>query len=131
MQRQREARENSRTDGRQFNNFGSFGFQGSMFPSVFGETDPFDDPFFSRPLGSSLFGSDKSSSGKVQNPKEPVIEELDSDDDDDDGATEHEENAVGSAAWTNRNPLVEHLEDQGNGNRILLGFSNFNFCTGE
>lgn len=112
MQREREARENSGTAGRQFDSFGSFGFQGS----IFGGKDPFADPFFSRPHG-SLFGSDMSSSSNPGNmqptskPKGPVIEELDSDAE---GAPEDEESDVGSAAWTNRNPLVEHPEDQGN-----------------
>lgn len=101
MQREREGRENSRTGGRQMDNLGSFGFHGSMF----GRKDPFDDPFFSRPHGSL----DKS---------RPVIEELDSD-------AEDEESDVGSVAWTNRNPLVEHPEDEGNGNKICFLFLNF------
>lgn len=88
-------------------NLGSFGFQGSMF----GGKDPFDDPFFSRPHGSL----DKSN---VSKPKGPVIEELDSD-------AEDEESDVGSVAWTNRNPLVEHPEDEGNGNKICFLFLNF------
>lgn len=112
MQRDREVRENSRTAGRQFDSFGSFGFHGS----IFGGKDPFDDPFFSHPRD-SLFGSDKISStspGNVQPTsrlKGPVIEELDSDAED---APEDEEHAAGNATWTNKNPLVEHPEDQGN-----------------
>lgn len=122
MQREREVREDSRTAGRQFDSFGSLGFQGSMFPSIFGGKDPFDDPFFSRPHG-SMFASDNGS-GNLHNPqptsksKGPIIEELDSDSE---GAAQDEETDVSSAAWTNRNPLVEHPEDQGNGNQMLLG----------
>lgn len=114
MQGNREVRENSRTGGRQFDSFGSFGFHGSMFPSIFGGRDPFDDPFFTRPHG-SLFSSDHSSRDvdPASRSKGPVIEELDSDDE---GATENEENDTSSAAWANRNPLVEHPEDQGDGN---------------
>lgn len=115
MQNDREVRENARTGGRQFDSFGSFGFHGSMFPSIFGGRDPFDDPFFTRPHG-SLFSSDKISSSSPRNSeptKGPVIEELDSDDE---GAPENEENDVKSAAWANTNPLVEHPEDQGYGN---------------
>ncbi|KAL1543423.1 hypothetical protein AAHA92_20398 [Salvia divinorum] len=105
-----EVREESRAAGRHLDNFDSFGFQGSMFPSIFGGKDPFDDPFFSRPHG-TLIGSDKISSsnpGYVQpmsRSKEPVIEELDSD-------AEDEENAVCSPSWANNNPLVEHPDDQ-------------------
>lgn len=118
MQRDREVKENSNTSGSPFDSFGGFGFRGSMFPSIFGGKDPFDDPFFSRPYG-SLFGSGMFSSnspGNVQHTsrsKGPVIEELDSD------AEEvpegEEEDDVNSTAWLNRNPLVEHPEDQGNG----------------
>lgn len=43
-----------------FNGFGGFGGQRSMLSGFFGERDPFDDPFFTRPgsiSGSSFFGS--------------------------------------------------------------------------
>lgn len=115
MQNEREVRENSRAAGRQFDSFGSFGFHGSMFPSIFGGKDPFDDPFFSRPHG-SLFSSDRIRSSHPQpmsGSKGPVIEELDSDAE---GAPEVEENDVGSASWSNKTPLVEHPDDQGDGN---------------
>ncbi|XP_057807394.1 uncharacterized protein LOC131022042 isoform X2 [Salvia miltiorrhiza] len=115
MQSNREVREDSRAAGRQFDSSGSFGFPDSMFSSIFGGKDPFDDPFFSRSHG-SLFGSDNVSSGNPGNvqhtsrSKGPVIEELDSDGE---GAPEDEENDAGSASWTNKNPLVEHPDDQG------------------
>lgn len=114
MQSNREVRENSRTGDRQFDSFGSFGFHGSMFPSIFGGRDPFDDPFFTRPHG-SLFSSDNSPRNvePTSRSKGPVIEELDSDDE---GAPENEGNDTSSAAWANSNPLVEHPEDQGDGN---------------
>ncbi|KAK6162597.1 hypothetical protein DH2020_002438 [Rehmannia glutinosa] len=89
-----------------------FGFPGSIFG---GGRDPFDDPFFARPYG-SLFGSNlfsSSSRGNLQQTgqsKGPVIEELDSDDE-----GEPVENDATNAAWRNRNPLVEHPEDQANG----------------
>ncbi|KAK6162509.1 hypothetical protein DH2020_002350 [Rehmannia glutinosa] len=88
-----------------------FGFPGSIFG---GGRDPFDDPFFARPYG-SLFGSNlfsSSSRGNLQQTgqsKGPVIEELDSDDE-----GEPVENDATNAAWRNRNPLVEHPEDQAN-----------------
>lgn len=118
MQRDREVRENSNTSGDPFVNFGDFGFRGSMFPSIFGGKDPFDDPFFTRPFGGG-FGSDMSSSrgpGNLQHAnrsKGPVIEELDSDPE---GELEkEEEDDVSDAAWANKNPLVEHPDDQDNG----------------
>ncbi|KAK4414685.1 hypothetical protein Salat_2881500 [Sesamum alatum] len=116
MQRDRGVRQNSTTSGGPFVNSGDFGFRGSMFPSIFGGKDPFDDPFFSRPFG-GLFGSDISSSGGPANlqqhanrSKGPVIEELDSD-----AAGELEKKQENDAAWANKNPLVEHPEDQDNG----------------
>ncbi|XP_042038726.1 uncharacterized protein LOC121784611 [Salvia splendens] len=105
-----EVREESRAAGRQLDGFDSTGFHGSMFPSIFGGKDPFDDPFFSRPHG-AFFGSGKISSGNPGNvqpmsrSKGLVIEELDSD-------AEDEENDVRSPSWANNNPLVEHPDDQ-------------------
>ncbi|KAI3444693.1 hypothetical protein Pfo_001358 [Paulownia fortunei] len=117
MQRDGEVRENSNTSGSPFDSFGGFGFRGSMFPSIFEGKDPFDDPFFTRPYG-SLFGSkiiSSSSPGNLQHTsrsKGPVIEELDSDNE---GVPEEkEDDDVTDAAWGNRNPLVEHPEDQAN-----------------
>ncbi|XP_042048340.1 uncharacterized protein LOC121794302 [Salvia splendens] len=111
MQSDREkVREESRAAGRQLDTFDNIGFHGSMFPSIFGGKDPFDDPFFSRPHG-ALFGSHKISSGNPGNvqpmsrSKGLVIEELDSD-------AEDEENDVRSPSWENNNPLVEHPDDQ-------------------
>ncbi|XP_011090624.1 uncharacterized protein LOC105171251 isoform X2 [Sesamum indicum] len=118
MQRDREVRENSTTSGGPFVNSGDFGFRGSTFPSIFGGKDPFDDPFFTRPFG-GLFGSDVYSSGApadnlqhANRSKGPVIEELDSDAE---GELEKkQENDVTDATWANKNPLVEHPEDQDN-----------------
>ncbi|KAH6789548.1 hypothetical protein C2S51_004554 [Perilla frutescens var. frutescens] len=110
MQRDREVREADR----QLDSFGS----------IFGGKDPFDDPFFSHPHG-SLFDSD-TNHGNVQpksRSKGPVIEELDSD------AEVDEENAVDSATWANRNPLVEHPEDEGNGRQMLLCADNCPYMT--
>ncbi|KAL2553010.1 uncharacterized protein Fot_06629 [Forsythia ovata] len=124
MQRGREVRENSLSNsGSAFDSFGGFGFRGSMFPSIFGGRDPFDDPFFTRPFG-SMFDSNsahgESRHTSASRSKGPVIEELDSDDEraveDEEG---HDVNDVGDKkdkfkenAWSNRNPLVEHPEDE-------------------
>lgn len=138
MQRGREVRENSSNNsGSAFDDFEGFGFSGSMFPSIFGGRDPFDDPFFTRPFGSmfgsSAFGSNsahgESRHASASRSKGPIIEELDSDDErvvEDKG---HDVNTDGDNedkfkenAWSNRNPLVEHPEDQTRGN---MRFSNF------
>ncbi|KAG8391656.1 hypothetical protein BUALT_Bualt01G0210000 [Buddleja alternifolia] len=109
MQRDREVRGNSNP----FDSLGGFGFRGSMFPSMFGGNDPFDDPFFTRPFG-SVFGSNMFSSGSPSNlqhssrPKGLLIQELDSDDEE---MPEAEEEG-GATDAANRNPLVEHPEDQ-------------------
>lgn len=80
MQKGREVRDDI-FEPRGFGDFGGFGFQERMMPSLFGGRDPFDDPFFRDPFD-SLFGSN-SASRAMQNPnreKGVVIEELDSDD---------------------------------------------------
>ncbi|KAL3814919.1 hypothetical protein ACJIZ3_016187 [Penstemon smallii] len=108
----REVRGNSNQSGGPFDSFGGFGSQRSMFPSLFGGKDPFDDPFFTRPFGSfsgsSMPSTDTDAPGNSHNTsklKGPLIEELDSDDE-----RMSEENEDDS----NSNPLVEHPEDQHN-----------------
>lgn len=108
MQRRREVGKNF---GRPSSPFDYFGFPGG-FPSIFGGRDPFDDPFFTRP---SMFST--RTIGNMQHRSrlsEPVIEELDVVDDD---VIVSEENGYGHdssthAARVNRNPVVEHPEDQ-------------------
>ncbi|GFP82256.1 hypothetical protein PHJA_000368800 [Phtheirospermum japonicum] len=96
-----------------------FGFGGSMLPSVFGGKDPFDDPFFSRPFG-SLFGSstnfssDRTVDMQHTRSKGPVIQELDSDDEGELVEKQKEDDDVSDTPCRNRNPLVEHPEDQAN-----------------
>ncbi|KAL6569389.1 hypothetical protein OROMI_013903 [Orobanche minor] len=112
MQEGREVRENSNTSHSRFDS--GFGFGGSMFPSIFGGRDPFDDPFFTRPFG-SMFGPSTFSSNNPANLQPtrssgPKIEELDSDDEVE--GVEKQDNDANDAAWQNRNPLVEHPEDQ-------------------
>ncbi|QCE03023.1 myeloid leukemia factor 1 isoform X2 [Vigna unguiculata] len=89
MQKRREVRDDI-FEPRGFGDFGGFGFQERMMPSLFGGRDPFDDPFFRDPFD-SLFGSN-SASRAVQNPnreKGIVIEELDSDDEGADNCPQH------------------------------------------
>ncbi|KAL6495406.1 hypothetical protein OROGR_029969 [Orobanche gracilis] len=112
MQEGREVTENSNTSYGRFDS--GFGFGGRMFPSIFGGSDPFDDPFFTRPFG-SMFGPSTFSSNNLANlqptrSSEPKIEELNSDDEVEDA--EKQDNDATDAAWLNRNPLVEHPEDR-------------------
>ncbi|EXB76215.1 hypothetical protein L484_025569 [Morus notabilis] len=87
--------------------FRGFGFNGSMFPSIFGGRNPFDDPFFSRPFGSlfesSMFGPPATSSGTLERPKDKgvVIQELDSD----------EEGQEENCSESSKEPSVEHPDD--------------------
>ena len=80
---------------------------------IFGGRDPFDDPFFTRPLG-GLFGSKMSASAAPSGDpvhsnrlKAPIIEELDIEDDNISGGEEDP-----GTASANQNPFVEHPEDQ-------------------
>lgn len=114
MQRRREIRNNFSRPSIPFDDF-SFPV---VFPSIFGGRDPFDDPFFTRPFGTSfgpsMFGTP--TTGNVQHGSRlsgPVIEELDVDDNE----SVLEQNGCGHdssthAACVNRNPIVEHPEDQ-------------------
>ncbi|KAL6499374.1 hypothetical protein OROHE_026037 [Orobanche hederae] len=112
MQEGREVRENSNTSRSRFDS--GFGFGGSMFPSIFGGRDPFDDPFFTRPFdsmfGPSTFSSNNPANLQPTRSSGPKIEELDSDDEVE--GVEKQDNDATDAAWRNRNPLVEHPEDQ-------------------
>ncbi|XVE76963.1 hypothetical protein DITRI_Ditri13aG0023200 [Diplodiscus trichospermus] len=82
MQREKEGRNDlSET----FRRFGSFGSRRTMMPSLFGDRDPFDDPFFTRPyvslFESSIFDQTAASREKAETNggKGIVIEELTSD----------------------------------------------------
>ena len=83
--------------GDPFGGFGGFGGPRSLLSNIFGGRDPFDDPFFRRPLGSmfesSFFGPGQSPfpdmhpSGFIEHqapepkrPRGPIIQELNSDD---------------------------------------------------
>lgn len=128
MQREREGAGDFFHSGDPFR---SFGFTGSMFPSLFSERDPFNDPFFSRPFGSlfesSMFGPPSTSSGTQERPKEKgvLIQELDSDD----------EGQEDKGHESSEKPSVEHPDDDdidGNKARIfglfLLYVHNFLYC---
>ncbi|KAL8141689.1 hypothetical protein V2J09_014721 [Rumex salicifolius] len=57
MQGRRGGRDNFFGFGGPFSGFGGFGGHGSLISSVFGGSDPFDDPFFTRPFEGHPFGS--------------------------------------------------------------------------
>ncbi|KAL0538456.1 hypothetical protein IC582_027477 [Cucumis melo] len=109
-----------------FPGFGLFGSHRGMIPSLFGERDPFDDPFFTRPLG-SMFESSISGShtaaydkGKKDGAAGLVIQEICSDEereeDDDFRDQRHgwNENNYGSS----QEPSVEHPDDSNDERQI-------------
>lgn len=114
MQRGREGRNDLIDMGDPFDAFRRFGSRRTKMPSLFGERDPFDDPFFTRPFGSmfepSIFDQSATSrqTAEVNRGKGVVIEELDSDDEEDNGTTDH-------IAGSGREPSIEHPDDVANG----------------
>lgn len=118
MQRERGGRDN-------FNSFSSpFG---GIMSSIFWGRDPFDDPFFTCPFTNSSQSSvlhPRTPSDDLQQVDEsnsPVIQEIDMDDEEEAPLELEEDDVSGSKkkrdrAYANRNPLVEHPEDQTDGN---------------
>ncbi|KAF3626347.1 putative protein transport Sec1a-like, partial [Capsicum annuum] len=114
MQRERGGRDN-------FNSFSSpFG---GIMSSIFWGRDPFDDPFFTCPFTNSSQSSvlhPRTPSDDLQQVDEsnsPVIQEIDMDDEEEAPLELEEDDVSGSKkkrdrAYANRNPLVEHPEDQ-------------------
>ncbi|RAL48966.1 hypothetical protein DM860_001286 [Cuscuta australis] len=109
MQRDREVRDEASSSN-------AFGGLGGKISSIFGRSGSFGSFFGSkRPAPKETRPDDLPRASK---PTGPVIEELDTNDDDDE--EEDEEEKCGdnrhrrsrSDDWTNRNPLVEHQEDQ-------------------
>lgn len=124
MQRGREGRDDYFHSGDllgRFRGFGGFGFPRGMMPSLFGERDPFDDPFFSHPFG-SLFDSGMLYSSAATSEKDRtcratglVIQELASDDEE--GQIEKDE-GIGDEkvnhqkhSQSSKEPSVEHPDD--------------------
>ncbi|CAI9104648.1 OLC1v1003364C1 [Oldenlandia corymbosa var. corymbosa] len=91
---------------------------------IFGGKDPFDDPFFTRPIGglfgSSMFESNAPSgvSSPIGKLKRPIIEELDSDEEEMGSDGEKRDRDEQTA---NQNPLVEHPEDQVHADNDTVG----------
>ncbi|OIS99172.1 PREDICTED: uncharacterized protein LOC109230855 isoform X1 [Nicotiana attenuata] len=118
MQRERGGRDN-------FNSFSSpFDGFGGMMSSIFGGRDPFDDPFFTRPfpkLSQSSMLHPTTPADDLQqfaNSNGPVIQEINMDDEGEVELESAEEDGVNGSEeerdrdYANRNPLVEHPEDQ-------------------
>lgn len=86
MQRGREGEDSFFHPDDLLGGFQGFGSRRSMKPSLFGDGDPFDDPFFTRPFGSlfdsGMFGSSDPANDKdqISRAKGITIEELNSDD---------------------------------------------------
>ncbi|RZC18834.1 hypothetical protein D0Y65_005880 [Glycine soja] len=113
MQKGREVRDNNIFEPRGFGDFGGFGFHRSMMPSLFGDRDPFDDPFFTDPFD-SLFGPSSASRAmqKTNREKGIVIEELDSDDEGGDNGPEiGDKDFDKKKSKSTMEPSVEHPDD--------------------
>ncbi|XP_022757083.1 myeloid leukemia factor 1-like isoform X2 [Durio zibethinus] len=119
MQREREGRNDHFDVGKPFDAFqriGSFGSLRTMMPGLFGGRDPFDDPFFTHPFGSTsesgIFDQSASSrdTPESRRSKGIVIEELNSDDEEDKGTTEY--------AGLGKEPSIEHPDDGANDGKI-------------
>ncbi|KAL5133020.1 hypothetical protein HKD37_03G006409 [Glycine soja] len=116
MQKGREVRDNNIFEPRGFGDFGGFGFHRSMMPSLFGDRDPFDDPFFTDPFD-SLFGPSSASRAmqKTNREKGIVIEELDSDDEGGDNGPEiGDKDFDKKKSKSTMEPSVEHPDDDVN-----------------
>lgn len=118
MQSERDIRDGVSRSRDLLDSFQGFGSRRSMFPSLFGGRDPFDDPFFSRPLGSmfesSIFGPRAASSGTPQGGRanELLVEELNSDDEGgEDKVTEDGRDNCGKQYVSSKEPTIEHPDD--------------------
>lgn len=108
-----------------FPGFGLFGSRRGMTPNLFGERDPFDDPFFTRPFG-SMFESSISGShiaaydeGKKDGAPELVIQEICSDDEEreeDDDLRDQRHGRNENNSRSGQEPSVEHPDDSNDGN---------------
>ncbi|XVF79878.1 hypothetical protein PTKIN_Ptkin15bG0025600 [Pterospermum kingtungense] len=123
MQRGREGRNDLVDMGDPFDvfrRFGSFGSHRTMMPSLFGERDPFDDPFFTRPFGSmfesSIFDQIATSreTAEINNGKGIVIEELESDYEED----KVKDNGMTERTASSKEPSIEHPDDVANDGKI-------------
>ncbi|WCJ22861.1 hypothetical protein M5689_004927 [Euphorbia peplus] len=106
MHREGEGRNDFFSFGDPFGNFRSFG----MTSGIFRGRDPFNDPFFTRPVGSmfesNMFGRPSSATSEAPNISEakgPIIEELSSDDEGEKEKDMHSSSGKG--------PSVEHPDD--------------------
>lgn len=125
MQRNRENRDDDMKSG---NMFDAFRARTSTMPSIFGGRDPFDDPFFTRPFGSISGSGMFNTSGQfcnasqVSGMKGPVIEELSSEDEEQeeeedggqDGSAKRERCQAPNVDFSNKDPIVEHPDDEDN-----------------
>lgn len=124
--------------GDPFAGFGGFGQSRSLTSSFFGGMDPFDDPFFTRPLGRSMFGprpfqSQGSLFGEASNPvlfeqhpvrqsksQEPVIQEIisDEDEDDDEKKENHVKENWGHHSGSGKAPYVQDPDEVAEENKM-------------
>ncbi|RDX85541.1 hypothetical protein CR513_33251, partial [Mucuna pruriens] len=131
-----------------FGGFGTFGPSRSLLPNFFGGRNPFDDPFFTRPFGSTFHFTPFGLSGNIfpplvhpsgfhehQAPERikssgPIIEELNSDDEKEDAKEEEEEEKENPRkhARSHNEPSIEHPGDEAECN-VSLEFNTRCFCS--
>lgn len=110
-----------------FPGFGLFGSHRSMMSNLFGERDPFDDPFFTRPFG-SMFESSVSDShtsaydkGKKDGAHGLVIQEISSDEEmeEDDDLRDQKKDRNENNSGSGKEPSVEHPDDSNDECQIM------------
>ncbi|KAI0520203.1 hypothetical protein KFK09_007674 [Dendrobium nobile] len=134
-----------------FSGFGGLGRPGGLISSFFGGTDPFDDPFFTRPfegmMGHDLFGhggnifgasSNATHGGFLQHgnlppnrSKGPIIKELTSDDEEGEDEQNNDSEKTTNPRKhlrSDKNPYVEEPDEdvEGSKNKQLHITSEFN-----
>ncbi|XP_062074114.1 uncharacterized protein LOC133778260 [Humulus lupulus] len=113
-----------------FGGFGGIGGHGSLFSSVFGGRNPFDDPFFNRPFGGGMlesnffnpignpfpemppFGFIEQQAPEPKRSRGPIIEEITSDDDEEDNAGSEKYENPRKLLKSGNGPYVEDPDDQ-------------------
>lgn len=119
MPKDREGSDNIFESRSPLSGFGNFGGFRSMMPSLFGDSNPFDDPFFSSPFG-NMFGptSAPRNTQKMSKEKGVVIKELDSDDEEvlnySETGDEEQKNSMSTME-----PSVEHPDDDDDDGDLL------------
>nr|XP_043621225.1 uncharacterized protein LOC122592955 [Erigeron canadensis] len=138
MQRERQNRE-ERTSEDLFDGPRGFASRRGMMSSIFGERDPFDDPFFNRPFGSifepSIFGTRGSFDDlphlNTSSSKGLVIEEMGTDDEGEETESgdpkPNNSKARQGSGTSGKGPLIEHPDDEEEAKKGVHVNKNYNW----